>query len=80
MYESSTAKRVADVDFDIVDETSAQSFPASDPPAWATGQVYGAAAGEKGLNTSTRDSSPPDAHPARPRRRVASATRETAKR
>ncbi len=39
MWDRPRAKRVDQSDFDFIDMASSQSFPASDPPAWVSGQL-----------------------------------------
>ena len=46
MQDSAQAKQVNKGTFDVIDTASAQSFPASDPPAWAIGQLRPAASAD----------------------------------
>ena len=40
MRNSAPTNQVDQINLDVVDTASFQSFPASDPPAWASGQVH----------------------------------------
>ena len=68
MQGSPQVNRKADANFDVVDEASAESFPASDAPGWATGQRYSAAPADG----SPSSEGMPDRPSSRPSRQTAS--------
>ena len=44
--------------FDVIDTASAQSFPASDPPAWARGQRFPATPTERQAEEGVSETDP----------------------
>ena len=65
MQDSAQAEPMDQDDFDVIDTASLQSFPASDPPAWATGQQSPAAPAELQAEEGDSETDPPEQGDAR---------------
>jgi hypothetical protein len=59
MRNSAPTNQVDQIHLDVIDIASLQSFPASDPPAWASGQIHGVSPPEAPLLSEGRQSSVP---------------------